>query len=121
MSTEILRSLSGDHDLLWLLPADLRVGDVLVHGDACVRTVQAPPVVMARGDFPADLWADGFVSVQVTISGRPWELSAGTAVLALRPITCEVCDRPERHDPEACARWQRAPYASAWRGDGAPF
>lgn len=84
-SVEVLRSLSGDHDLLWLRPADLLVGDVLIHGDACVRTVQAPPVVMERGDHPADLWADGFVSVQVTISGRPWELPAGTSVLALRP------------------------------------
>lgn len=124
MNPEILRSLSGDHDLLWLLPADLQVGDVLLHGGALVRTVLAPPVTMERGEHPADLWGDGFVSVQVTRIGNCWELSTETAVLALRPIECEVCGRPERHDPVSCARWHREPSQVdivAWSGTSVPF
>src|SRR5437868_1831193 len=39
VQAEVLRTLDGDHDLLWVLPLSLQAGDVLLLGGALVRTV----------------------------------------------------------------------------------
>lgn len=120
---EVLRALSGDHDLLWLKPGALLPGDVLMIGGATVRTVLAPVTTIERpSDVHETPWADGFVAVRVTAAGACWELPAGTSVLALRPIECPVCGRPERHNPDWCVGATEAAHmVGAWQSAEAPF
>lgn len=114
MNPEILRQLSGDHDLLWLLPAALLPGDVITVGGACWRTVLAPVVV-----HPAGMTSPAVVAVRVNTSGAPWELAADRHLVALRPVECPQCGRPERHDPVWCTGSPAD--TPAWQGAECPF